>query len=204
MKRDFPCSQEPRTVLQESAQHYLYAFSILPMSSMEPAELVRQPQDVTENPFRRSGGWDRGPQHLSEAEKSQIRQYFFDLGSKPKGKKRPPEGPARNIVPGQSPLRQAPPAARRVLVLAGERRGGEAFGGEHLGHIATWPSPRGGSLQGTMCWFCRNSGEEICGVQERNYRSQHLQLQVVPVPQDCCLTEEITGGLRTPGRGAAD
>lgn len=32
---------------------YLYAFSIVPMSSMDPAELVKQPQDVTENPYRK-------------------------------------------------------------------------------------------------------------------------------------------------------
>ncbi|KFW73282.1 CWF19-like 1, partial [Pygoscelis adeliae] len=59
------------TVLQETPQHvsrfialadvgntskkkYLYAFSIVPMSSMDPAELVKQPQDVTENPYRKS------------------------------------------------------------------------------------------------------------------------------------------------------
>ncbi|NWZ73865.1 C19L1 protein, partial [Acrocephalus arundinaceus] len=57
-------------VLQETPQHvtrfialadvgntskkkYLYAFSIVPMSSMDPAELVKQPQDVTENPYRK-------------------------------------------------------------------------------------------------------------------------------------------------------
>lgn len=39
---------EPLCLLQ-----YLYAFSIVPMSSMDPAELVKQPQDVTENPYRK-------------------------------------------------------------------------------------------------------------------------------------------------------
>ncbi|KAG7253652.1 hypothetical protein CRUP_034334 [Coryphaenoides rupestris] len=51
-------------VLQENAQHvsrfialasYLYAFNIVPMKTMDPTELVKQPQDVTENPYRRSG-----------------------------------------------------------------------------------------------------------------------------------------------------
>lgn len=32
---------------------YLYAFNIIPMRNMEPAELAKQPQDVTENPYRR-------------------------------------------------------------------------------------------------------------------------------------------------------
>ncbi|EPY82553.1 CWF19-like 1, cell cycle control isoform 4-like protein [Camelus ferus] len=59
-------------VLQENAQHatrfialanvgnpekkkYLYAFSIIPMKLMDAAELVKQPPDVTENPYRKSG-----------------------------------------------------------------------------------------------------------------------------------------------------
>lgn len=32
---------------------YLYAFSIVPMSLMDSAELVKQPQDVTENPYQK-------------------------------------------------------------------------------------------------------------------------------------------------------
>lgn len=32
---------------------YLYAFNIIPMKTMDPVELVKQPQDVTENPYRR-------------------------------------------------------------------------------------------------------------------------------------------------------
>lgn len=35
-----------------AALQYLYAFNIVPMKSMEPSELVKQPQDVTENPYR--------------------------------------------------------------------------------------------------------------------------------------------------------
>lgn len=33
---------------------YLYAFNIVPMKSMEPAALVKQPEDVTENPYRKA------------------------------------------------------------------------------------------------------------------------------------------------------
>ena len=32
---------------------YLYAFNIVPMKTLDPSELVKQPQDVTENPYRR-------------------------------------------------------------------------------------------------------------------------------------------------------
>ncbi|KAH0620172.1 hypothetical protein JD844_020176 [Phrynosoma platyrhinos] len=33
--------------------------------------------------------------------------------------------------------------------------------------------------------------DKRCVVYERNYRSQHLQLQVVPIPQQSCSTEDI-------------
>lgn len=38
--------------------------------------------------------------------------------------------------------------------------------------------------------FFKSKGKR-CVMFERNYRSQHLQLQVVPVPIDCCTTEDI-------------
>lgn len=31
----------------------MYAFNIVPMKSMDPAMLVKQPEDVTENPYRK-------------------------------------------------------------------------------------------------------------------------------------------------------
>ncbi|XP_033010315.1 CWF19-like protein 1 isoform X2 [Lacerta agilis] len=112
------------TVLQEAAQHvsrfialagvgnsdkrkYLYAFSILPMSSMEPAELVKQPQDVTENPYQRPGGGKSCAHLLLDEKEEPAPQFFFDLSSKPKGRKRRQEGgkgqqPKR--APGKPPL----------------------------------------------------------------------------------------------------
>ncbi|XP_069484440.1 CWF19-like protein 1 isoform X2 [Ambystoma mexicanum] len=92
-------------VLQENAQHvgrfialanvgninkrkYLYAFTIVPMNSMDPAELVKQPLDVTENPFRKSGKeGSKSMQSRVEVEDEAAPQFFFDL-SKQQGKKR--------------------------------------------------------------------------------------------------------------------
>ncbi|XP_054826516.1 CWF19-like protein 1 isoform X5 [Eublepharis macularius] len=127
---------------------YLYAFSILPMSSMDPAELVKQPQDVTENPYRGPGGWERGTQQLSGAEEEPVGQFFFDLSSKPKGKKRPSEGRT-----GQQPQPQRLPCKP--------------------------------SLPTAACWFCLASPE----VEKHLVVS--IGTHVVPVPQDCCTTEDI-------------
>lgn len=54
---------------------YLYAFNIVPMKTMDPTELVKQPQDVTENPFRKpmkDGKKEKPPSFVPEAE---VRAY---------------------------------------------------------------------------------------------------------------------------------
>lgn len=109
---------------------YLYAFSIVPMSLMDPAELVKQPQDVTENPYRKlrkgtqktkvlgcaevllqSVAWVRSVSvgcrynkfwfSFSNQEETAC-QFFFDL-NKHQGKKRPSDGKDR----GSSQTKQA-------------------------------------------------------------------------------------------------
>ncbi|KAF3859672.1 hypothetical protein F7725_022071 [Dissostichus mawsoni] len=69
-------------VLQENAQHYLYAFNIVPMKALEASELVKQPQDVTENPYRFCSKDKTGKQRPSfntTEEEEPAGQFFFDL-----------------------------------------------------------------------------------------------------------------------------
>lgn len=56
---------------------YLYAFNIIPMKNMDSTELVKQPQDVTENPYRKpmkDGKKERQPASMTDA---QVRVDFF-------------------------------------------------------------------------------------------------------------------------------
>ncbi|KAL8168619.1 UNVERIFIED_CONTAM: hypothetical protein K2H54_008344 [Gekko kuhli] len=222
-------------VLQESAQHvsrfialanvgnadkrkYLYAFSILPMSSMDPAELVRQPQDVTENPYRGPGGWGCGTQQLPGAEEEPARQFFFDLSPKPRGRKRPSEGragqqPQTKRPPGKPPLPTAacwfclasPEVEKHLVVSIGTHCYlALAKGGLSPDHVLVLPIGHCQSMvelasevveeveqyKASLKKFFKSRGKRYVAF-ERNYRSQHLQLQVVPVPQDCCTTEDI-------------
>ncbi|XP_035379698.1 CWF19-like protein 1 [Electrophorus electricus] len=92
-------------VLQENAQHvsrfialaavnnpgkkkYLYAFNIVPMKNMDPAELVKQPQDVTESPYRKALKEGRKetlpPSAAADEQEEPPSQFFFDLGQKKK------------------------------------------------------------------------------------------------------------------------
>ncbi|XP_054826127.1 LOW QUALITY PROTEIN: CWF19-like protein 1 [Eublepharis macularius] len=222
-------------VLQESAQHvsrfialanvgnaekrkYLYAFSILPMSSMDPAELVKQPQDVTENPYRGPGGWERGTQQLSGAEEEPVGQFFFDLSSKPKGKKRPSEGrTGQQPQPQRLPCKPSLPTAACWFCLASPEVEKHlvvsigthcylalAKGGLSPDHVLVLPIGHYQSVvelasevveevdqyKSSLKEFFQSRGKR-CVVFERNYRSQQLQVRVVPVPQDCCTTEDI-------------
>lgn len=62
---------------------YLYAFNIVPMKTMDPTELVKQPQDVTENPYRKptkDGKKERHPPSLADAEVCvQFLLYLIEL-----------------------------------------------------------------------------------------------------------------------------
>ncbi|XP_076356766.1 CWF19-like protein 1 [Tachypleus tridentatus] len=60
---------------------WLYAFSITPMSAMDKINLVKQPLDVTECPFKFS------KEDLSTSEKP-TQQFFYDLKTETGGQKR--------------------------------------------------------------------------------------------------------------------
>ncbi|XP_042563254.1 CWF19-like protein 1 [Clupea harengus] len=95
-------------VLQENSQHvsrfialaavnnpakkkYLYAFNVIPMKNMDPVELVKQPQDVTENPYRKpavAGQKGRPGITFPTEQEEPASQFFFDLGRRPQHQRR--------------------------------------------------------------------------------------------------------------------
>ncbi|XP_068611395.1 CWF19-like protein 1 [Brachionichthys hirsutus] len=230
-------------VLQENAQHvsrfialatvnnaakkkYLYAFNIVPMKTMDPSELVKQPQDVTENPYRRPAKDETGQQKTSVGaaeEEEPSQQFFFDLGRKegggPRGRGRrrhldgdghlqgQPKQPRRHPVPsGPCWFCLASPQVEKHLVVS---IGSHCYlalakGGLTPDHVLILPIGHYQSVvdlgsevveetekyRSALRSFYRSKGRR-CILFERNYRSQHLQLQVVPVPLDRCTTEDI-------------
>ncbi|XP_057710667.1 CWF19-like protein 1 isoform X2 [Corythoichthys intestinalis] len=220
-------------VLQENAQHvtrfialasvnnpakkkYLYAFNIVPMKTMEPSELVKQPQDVTESPYRRvakdrDGALKSGTSLAAEEEPST--QFFFDLNSG-RGRKRPHEGdrsrrkPPREhpLPPGECWFCLASPQVEKHLVVSIGTHCYLALakGGLNAGHVLILPIGHYRSTvelaaevlqemekyKAALRSFYKSRGER-CVLFERNFRSQHLQLQVVPVPLDCCASDDI-------------
>uniref|UniRef100_A0A3Q0S2P4 CWF19-like protein 1 n=1 Tax=Amphilophus citrinellus TaxID=61819 RepID=A0A3Q0S2P4_AMPCI len=235
-------------VLQENAQHvsrfialaavnnpakkkYLYAFNIIPMKTMDPSELVKQPQDVTENPYRRPTKDKKDTQKtaFSTTEEEPANQYFFDLsgkqggGSRGHGRKRlsdrdgrgrdqqhqqgQPKQPRRHPQPsGPCWFCLASPQVEKHLVISIGTHCYLALakGGLTPRHVLILPIGHYQSVvdlssevveemekyKSALRRFYKSKGER-CVLFERNYRSQHLQLQVVPVPLNRCTTEDI-------------
>ncbi|XP_041833103.1 CWF19-like protein 1 isoform X2 [Melanotaenia boesemani] len=220
------------TVNNPAKKKYLYAFNIIPMKSMDPAELVKQPQDVTENPYKRPGKDKADAQKATfgaTEEEEPAHQFFFDLsrkqggGSRGRGRKRPSDGarwggdqqqdgdrpkqPRRHPQPSgpcwfclASPqvekhlvisigthcylaLAKGALTPRHMLILPiGHYQSVVELGSEVVEEMEKYKS--------ALRSFYKSKGDR-CVLFERNYRSQHLQLQVVPVPLDCCATEDI-------------
>uniref|UniRef100_H2SMS2 CWF19-like protein 1 n=1 Tax=Takifugu rubripes TaxID=31033 RepID=H2SMS2_TAKRU len=193
------------TVLQEKAHHvtrfialatvnnpakkkYLYAFNIVPMKVMDPSELVKQPQDVTENPFARSAKDDTNRQKTS-----------FSLAAEEVREERSqPSGPCWFCL-------ASPQVEKHLVISIGTHCYlAMAKGGLTPRHVLILPIGHYQSVvdlssevvqemekyKSALKSFYKSRGER-CILFERNYKSQHLQLQVVPVPLDLCTTEDI-------------
>ncbi|XP_068134376.1 CWF19-like protein 1 isoform X2 [Hyperolius riggenbachi] len=228
-------------VLQESAQHvsrfialagvgnpdkkkYIYAFTIVPMRAMDAAELVKQPLDVTENPYRKpeKDGKKSQAARATEEEEEPAQQFFFDL-SKQQGKKRHSDGrggqakqPKKHPQPtGPCWFCLASPEVEKHLVVSiGEHcYVALAKGGLTSDHVLILPIGHYQAIvdlssdvveecekyKASLRKFYRSKGKRYV-MFERNYRSQHLQLQVVPLPLTCCTTEDIKESFIVQGQ----
>ncbi|KAM8911586.1 CWF19-like protein 1 isoform 2-T2 [Lycaon pictus] len=208
-------------VLQENAQHatrfialanvgnpekkkYLYAFSIVPMKLMETAELVKQPPDVTENPYRKSGKEASMGKQISAPEEESACQFFFDLNEK-QGRKRLSTGrdnkssphPKQPRKPPQPPgpcwfCLASPEVEKHLVVNIGTHcylalaKGG--LSDDHvlilpIGHyqsvveLSTEVVEEVEKYKVTLRRFFKSRGKR-CVLFERNYKSHHLQLQI--------------------------
>ncbi|XP_043569496.1 CWF19-like protein 1 isoform X4 [Chiloscyllium plagiosum] len=199
-----------------SKKKYLYAFNIMPLCAMDPTELVKQPLDVTESPYMKMMKEFQKTNTEETATVSGENQFFFDL-SKKAGKKRSSEGgrpsPHQSKQPRTIPQPTGPcwfclasPEVEKHLVISigthcyiALAKG--SLTPDHvlilpIGHhqsVVELPSEVIEEVQKyklALKKFYKSIGKRFV-MFERNYRSQHLQLQVVPVPIQSCTTEDI-------------
>lgn len=179
---------------------WLYAFSIVPMSAMDKMNLVKQPLDVTECPFKFS------KKDLSTSEKP-TQQFFYDLKTETGGQKRhrgERNEDQKTKKPRQTFQPQGPcwfclsssEVEKHLVVSVGDHNYlALAKGGLTPDHILILSI---GHYQSSVM-LEEDALEEIQKFKEalkkyyksrkksvvffeRNFKSSHLQIQVVPVP----------------------
>ncbi|XP_023598993.1 CWF19-like protein 1 isoform X3 [Myotis lucifugus] len=207
-------------VLQENAQHatrfialanvgnpekkkYLYAFSIVPMKLMDAAELVKQPPDVTENPYRKCGKEASVGKQIPAPEEESACQFFFDLNER-QGRKRSSTGRDSKSPHPKQPRKPPQPLGPCWFCLASPEVEKHlvvnigthcylalAKGGLSDDHVLILPIGHYQSVvelsaevveevekyKVTLRKFFKSRGKR-CILFERNYKSHHLQLQI--------------------------
>ncbi|KAL4225333.1 hypothetical protein ACF0H5_016021 [Mactra antiquata] len=176
---------------------YLYAFNITPLSQMDTVTLNIQPEDVTETPYKINT--------LDNSSSQQQDQFFYDM----KGggnKKRKNDGDRSSQQKKHKPVPTGPcwfclgsPEVEKHLVVSvgTETYLALAKGGLVNDHILILPI---GHYQSSVtapdevmdeiakykkslkkCF--KKQGKAVVFF-ERNYKTQHLQIQAVPIPQE--------------------
>jgi len=178
---------------------WLYAFNITPLTQMNHHELVAQPQGVTDMPFRE--------QHITIDTGGKSQQFFYDMNAKTddgegKGKKRKREGDhgsAPSKPPGSCWFCLSSPDVEKHLIVSVGNHSYMALpkGGLTDDHVLLLPI----ACISNQVSLPEETVEELSKFKsalrrmykkqgmvpvffERNYKQQHLQIQVVPVPKD--------------------
>ncbi|KAM9051484.1 CWF19-like protein 1 isoform 3-T3 [Megaptera novaeangliae] len=193
------------------------------MKLMDVAELVKQPPDVTENPYRKSVKEASIGKQIPAPEEDSACQFFFDLNEK-QGRKRSSTG--RDSKPSPHPKQPrklpqppgpcwfclaSPEVEKHLVVNIGTHCYlALAKGGLSDDHVLILPIGHYQSVvelsaevveeveqyKATLRRFFKSQGKR-CVLFERNYKSHHLQLQVIPVPLSRCATDDIKDAFIT-------
>ncbi|XP_059168516.1 CWF19-like protein 1 [Physella acuta] len=209
------------SVANKDKQKYLYAFTIVPLSKLDPAELIKQPEDVTECPYTANNV-------LNSKQEEKGQQFFYDMNAKPdqKGKRRGNERGGRD---GENERRYknddekrprktyepagacwfclgSPEVEKHLVVSVGDKAYlALAKGGLVPDHVLILPVHHHQSLvsspddvieqidkyKACLRKMFKSQGKS-CVFFERNFRTQHLQIQAVPFPQDCIVDVKDT------------
>ncbi|KAL5007162.1 hypothetical protein ScPMuIL_015968, partial [Solemya velum] len=186
---------------------FLYAFSITPMCLVEQKELTQQPQDVTECPYK----FTPLTSVLTLQEEQTGPQFFYDLNqdiedSNRRKRKGDSDGRSfskkRSQTTGPCWFCLGNAEVEKQLVVS-------------VGNHTYLALPKGGLIsehsliltightQSTVMLLqeehreieeypltlreCFKKQKKAVVFFERNYRTQHLQIQAVPVPNDCVM-----------------
>lgn len=192
-------------------QKYLYAFSIIPLKFVDSVELKKQPKDVTECPYTVDASLVQS--ETSEEEKAQ--QFFYDQKSLEKRKRRhntSHERPQKKTAQPSGPCwfcLGSPEVEKHLVISVGEHcylalaKGG--LTPDHCliipiaHHQSTTSAPDDvlteiDTFKSSLRKYFSSIKKEVVFF-ERNYKTQHLQIQVVPISRTVCqdLVDTVVG-----------
>uniref|UniRef100_A0A2K6CQ38 CWF19-like protein 1 n=1 Tax=Macaca nemestrina TaxID=9545 RepID=A0A2K6CQ38_MACNE len=191
-------------VPQENAQHATWFIALANL--MDAAELVKQ----------KSGQEASIGKQISAPVEESACQFFFDLNEK-QGRKRSSTGRDSKSSPHPKQPRPcwfclaSPEVEKHLVVNIGTHCYlALAKGGLSDDHVLILPIGHYQSVvelsaeeveevetyKATLRRFFKSRGKR-CVVFERNYKSHHLQLQVISVPVSCCATDDIKDAFIT-------
>ncbi|XP_062504190.1 CWF19-like protein 1 isoform X2 [Corticium candelabrum] len=169
----------------DKKQKYLYAFNITPLNKMDRESLIVQPANTTECPLKSVQSDNRSQGATGSHGEEPAQQFFFNPKDVERGQKRPFENRGRG----------SPQVEKHLVVSVGDScymalpKGGLVP--EHIlilpiGHFpSTLELPEDVAAETETFKKCLrqyfHSKKKSCVIFERNFRSPHLQLQVVPV-----------------------
>lgn len=183
---------------------WLYAFNIIPITQVNPAELVAQPDNVTDAPFK------EGDMRIDS--KAGNTQFFYATSfnyddsnrkRKPHGnayedKNKRPRPPAKPAGPCWFCLSGAEVEKHLIISIGNHSYVALPKGGLTPYHVLVLPITHHSStlelpdevneeierfkIALKKCF--KKALGEIAVFFERNYKSQHLQLQAVPIPKE--------------------
>jgi len=188
----------------DDKQKWLYAFGIQPMSTLDRSELTKQPADATECPYT----LDLLNQ-IEKTDSSNSQQYFYDMSApsqRNEGRKRPHnDSRSQRSAPKQMSQDKcwfclaSPDVEKHLVVSIGDGVYVTIAKGfivpDHvlilpIGHFQSVLTLSKETLEelekykSALVKYFKSKGKVVVFF-ERNYKSQHLQIQVVPLPEKC-------------------
>lgn len=187
----------------QQSEKAVYALSLVPITSMSHTELVKQPENVTEFPYTEVVS--SGSNKTEENEKPQ--QFFFDANPQKRKHDQSDGGQGKRTPKGPPSLKGdcwfclgSKDVEKQLIISVGEQcylafaKG--AINNDHVlicpvqHHNSTVVAPDDVVMEmekfklGLREMF-KSEGKQMV-TYERNYYTQHLQLQVIGIPEERC------------------
>lgn len=192
--------------LNKDNKKFLYAFSMSPICHVSRDELIKQPEDTTEFPYKKI---ILDKNQTDDAKQGDSQQFFFDQKKLDDARKRQhdsSDGDRRRKQPKGPPALSGPcwfclgsPQVEKHLVISvGEMTYiALAKGGLNADHVLICPIhhynstvvlPEETQMELEKYKLCLRKMFKEKGMSlvifERNFYTQHLQLQAIPIPKD--------------------